>query len=131
MNLLLPVVNLVRSASYCPHTLQMFRLQGQFPYSGRTEVAPDLKQKFLQRLQLVQQQNHGSPLLSPSAGSKQQNSLLQQVASVAIPVSSFIRVHFVVGALGPLDFMNSTQLNSTQRGMFRAVRKGSLNWCRF
>ncbi|KAG6556519.1 hypothetical protein Mapa_001845 [Marchantia paleacea] len=59
---------------------------GQYMYSGGTGVAPDLKQKFLQRLQQVQQQNHSAALLNPTSAPKQQvllspqqqNSLLQQ-----------------------------------------------------
>ncbi|CAM6088959.1 unnamed protein product [Calypogeia fissa] len=53
--------------------------EGQFPYGGRTEVAPDQKQKFLERLHHMQQQSHGGTLLGPSAGSKPNNSLLPQV----------------------------------------------------
>ncbi|BBN10757.1 CCR4-NOT transcription complex subunit 3 [Marchantia polymorpha subsp. ruderalis] len=59
---------------------------GQYMYGGNTGVAPDLKQKFLQRLQQVQQQNHSAALLNPTSAPKQQvllspqqqNSLLQQ-----------------------------------------------------
>lgn len=58
--------------------------QGQF--RGRTEIAPDQREKFLQRLQQVQQQGHSTLLsMPPLAGashkqfSQQQNPLLQQV----------------------------------------------------
>ncbi|ESR56628.1 hypothetical protein CICLE_v10018788mg [Citrus x clementina] len=54
---------------------------GQF--RGRTEIAPDQREKFLQRLQQVQQQGHSNLLGMPLGGNKQfssqQNPLLQQV----------------------------------------------------
>ncbi|KAL7131388.1 hypothetical protein ABFS83_12G000200 [Erythranthe nasuta] len=56
---------------------------GQF--RGRTEIAPDLREKFLQRFQQVQQQGQTNVLgMPPLAGGKQysaqqQNLLLQQV----------------------------------------------------
>lgn len=73
-------------------------LQGQF--HGRTEIAPDQKQKFLQRLQQVHQnqQGHGTgaallsaggssqiphlaaPMPKQSLGSQQQPAFLQQVS---------------------------------------------------
>lgn len=54
---------------------------------GRPEIAPDQREKYLQRLQQVQQQGHGTPLSVPhltGANSKQfsmqqQSGLLQQV----------------------------------------------------
>ncbi|KAM7524654.1 hypothetical protein LguiA_014556 [Lonicera macranthoides] len=61
---------------------------GQF--RGRTEIAPDLREKFLQKLQQVQQQGGQSPLLGmpPLGGgshkhfsAQQQNPLLQQFNS--------------------------------------------------
>ncbi|XP_022932656.1 CCR4-NOT transcription complex subunit 3-like isoform X2 [Cucurbita moschata] len=66
---------------------------GQF--RGRAEIAPDQREKFLQRLQQVQQQGH-STLLSMNLGggnnkqfsSQQQSSLLQQFNSQNSSVSS-------------------------------------------
>lgn len=66
---------------YCPF------FQGQL--RGRAEIAPDQREKFIQRLQQVQQQGHGTLLgMSSLAGGKQfsaaqQNPLLQQVFSVS------------------------------------------------
>ncbi|XP_019453075.1 PREDICTED: CCR4-NOT transcription complex subunit 3-like isoform X2 [Lupinus angustifolius] len=63
---------------------------------GRTEITPDQKEKYLQKLQQVQQQGHSSLLNMHSlAGgnhkqfsAQQQNSLLQQFNSQASSVSS-------------------------------------------
>ncbi|KAL8036803.1 hypothetical protein ABFX02_11G000200 [Erythranthe guttata] len=65
---------------------------GQF--RGRTEIAPDLREKFLQRFQQVQQQGQTNVLgMPPLAGGKQysaqqQNLLLQQPQPSAIHQSS-------------------------------------------
>ncbi|XP_059462361.1 uncharacterized protein LOC132191387 isoform X3 [Corylus avellana] len=67
---------------------------GQF--RGRTEIAPDQREKFLQRLQQVQQQGHSTLLSMPTlaAGnhkqfsSQQQNPLLQQFNSQSTSASS-------------------------------------------
>ncbi|KAI4341166.1 hypothetical protein MLD38_025924 [Melastoma candidum] len=64
---------------------------GQF--RGRTEIAPDQREKFLQRLQQVQQQGHSNLLgMPPLGGAKQfsvaqQNPLLQQFNSQSSSVS--------------------------------------------
>lgn len=63
----------------------MILCQGQF--RGRPEIAPDQREKFLQRLQQVQQQNHSNLLNVPQIpgmnqkqfSTQQQSSLLQQV----------------------------------------------------
>lgn len=64
----------------------MFPSQGQF--HGRTEIVPDQKEKFLHRLQQVQQQGHSNLLgMTPLAenskqmSTQQQNLLSQQVLS--------------------------------------------------
>jgi CCR4-NOT transcription complex subunit 3 len=65
--------------------LSYLPFQGQF--RGRTEIAPDQREKFLQRLPQVQQQGHSTFLSMPplAAGNhkqfstQQQNPLLQQV----------------------------------------------------
>ncbi|XP_058205456.1 uncharacterized protein LOC131319286 isoform X1 [Rhododendron vialii] len=65
---------------------------GQF--RGRTEIAPDQREKFLQRFQQVQQQGQSNLLGMPSLGggnpkqfSAQQNPLLQQFNSQSTSVS--------------------------------------------
>ncbi|XP_021898160.1 uncharacterized protein LOC110814886 [Carica papaya] len=66
---------------------------GQF--RGRTEIAPDQREKFLQRFQQVQQQGHSTLLGIPTlAGgnhkqfsAQQPNPLLQQFNSQSSPVS--------------------------------------------
>ncbi|KAL9232979.1 hypothetical protein vseg_008028 [Gypsophila vaccaria] len=63
---------------------------------GRTEIAPDQREKFLQRLQQVQQQGHNNVLgMAGLAGSnfksfstQQQNPLSQQLGSQNSPTSS-------------------------------------------
>ncbi len=84
-------------------------MQGQF--HGRTEIAPDQKQKFLQRLQQVHQnqQGHGTgaallgaggssqiphlaaPMPKQSLGSQQQPAFLQQVSNIfaAFPLCAY------------------------------------------
>jgi CCR4-NOT transcription complex subunit 3 len=65
--------------------LSYLPVQGQF--RGRTEITPDQREKFLQKLQQVQQQGHGTILsMPPLAGgnhkqfsAQQQSPLLQQV----------------------------------------------------
>ncbi|KAL2944202.1 CCR4-NOT transcription complex subunit 3 [Bienertia sinuspersici] len=67
---------------------------GQF--RGRTEIAPDQREKFLQRLQQVQQQGHSNILGMPGLGGgnskqfsgQQQNPLLQQLTSQSSSMSS-------------------------------------------
>lgn len=63
---------------------------GQF--RGRTEIAPDQREKFLQRLQQVQQQGHSNLLGMPLGGNKQfssqQNPLLQQFNSQSPSISA-------------------------------------------
>ncbi|KAK9290752.1 hypothetical protein L1049_008928 [Liquidambar formosana] len=79
---------------------------GQF--RGRTEIAPDQREKFLQRLQQVQQQNHSTLLGMPSlAGgnhkqfsAQQQNPLLQQFNSQSSAVSPQVGLGVGVPAPG-------------------------------
>ncbi|XVE89803.1 hypothetical protein DITRI_Ditri20bG0024100 [Diplodiscus trichospermus] len=66
---------------------------GQF--RGRTEIAPDIREKFLQRLQQVQQQGHSNPLSMPPLATgnhnqfsaQQQNPILQQFNSQSSSLS--------------------------------------------
>lgn len=61
----------------------------QVQFRGRPEIAPDQREKFLQRLQQVQQQGHSTLLNVPHLSGanhkqfpmQQHNSLLQQVLS--------------------------------------------------
>ena len=65
-----------------------FNIQGQL--RGRTEIAPDQREKFLQKFQQVQQQGPSTLLNMPSLvggnhkqfSSQQQSPLLQQVLSL-------------------------------------------------
>lgn len=83
----------------------LFNLQGQF--RGRTEIAPDQREKFLQRFQQVQQHGHSNLLGMPTlAGgnhkqfsAQQQNPLLQQVV--------FFFIIFIIESLTcPFDLVN-------------------------
>lgn len=72
-----------------------FEIQGQL--RGRTEIAPDQREKFLQKFQQVQQQGPSTLLNMPSlvAGnhkqfsSQQQSPLLQQVLFAYLFLYSF------------------------------------------
>ncbi|CAM6027123.1 unnamed protein product [Sphagnum balticum] len=114
------------SGHWRPHTASTLQAQqadsGQF--HGRTEIAPDQKQKFLQRLQQVHQnqQGHGTgaallsaggssqiphlaaPMPKQSLGSQQQPAFLQQVS---------INIHFFspkcLQQQPPLGFATSSQ----------------------
>ena len=56
-------------------------------FRGRTEIAPDIRENFLQRFEQVQQQGHSNPLSMPPLtggnhnqfSAQQQNPLMQQV----------------------------------------------------
>lgn len=73
------------SKLFCFVEMIYLHFQGQF--RGRTEIAPDQREKFLQRFQQVQQQGQSTMLgMPPLAGgnhkqfsSQPQNPLLQQV----------------------------------------------------
>ncbi|KAJ7976358.1 CCR4-NOT transcription complex subunit 3 [Quillaja saponaria] len=88
---------------------------GQF--RGRTEIAPDQREKFLQRLQQVQQQGHSTLLGMPSLSggnhkqfsTQQQNPLLQQFNSQSSSVSSQSGLGLGVQAPG-LNSVSSTSL---------------------
>ncbi|KAK9925664.1 hypothetical protein M0R45_022935 [Rubus argutus] len=92
-------------------------------FRGRTEIAPDQREKFLQRLQQVQQQGHSTILSMPTlAGgnskqfsAQQQNPLLQQFNSQSSSIPSQAGMGLGVQAPG-LGTVSSTtlqqQLNS-------------------
>ncbi|KAL9431477.1 hypothetical protein AB3S75_026628 [Citrus x aurantiifolia] len=86
---------------------------GQF--RGRTEIAPDQREKFLQRLQQVQQQGHSNLLGMPLGGNKQfssqQNPLLQQFNSQGSSISAQAGLGLGVQAPG----MNSVTSASLQQ----------------
>ncbi|WRX24717.1 CCR4-Not complex component [Theobroma cacao] len=90
---------------------------GQF--RGRTEIAPDIREKFLQRLQQVQQQGHSNLLSIPSlAGgnhkqfsAQQQNPLMQQFNSQ----SSALSIQPGMGLGGQAPSLNSVTSASLQQ----------------
>ncbi|XP_022719256.1 CCR4-NOT transcription complex subunit 3-like [Durio zibethinus] len=90
---------------------------GQF--RGRTEIAPDIREKFLQRLQQVQQQGHSNLLsMPPIAGgnhkqfsSQQQNPFMQQFNSQ----SSSISIQPGLGLGGQAPGLNSVTSASIQQ----------------
>ncbi|XVF57320.1 hypothetical protein PTKIN_Ptkin06aG0195700 [Pterospermum kingtungense] len=89
---------------------------GQF--RGRTEIAPDIREKFLQRLQQVQQQGHSNPLSMPLAGgnhkqfsTQQQNPLMQQFNSQ----SSSLSMQPGLGLGGQAPGLNSVTSASLQQ----------------
>ncbi|KAJ0965376.1 hypothetical protein J5N97_026514 [Dioscorea zingiberensis] len=84
---------------------------------GRPEIAPDQREKFLQKLQQVQQQGHsnllGAPIL-PGASHKQfttqqQNSLLQQFNSQTSPLSPQVGLGLGVQSSGLSTVASSPQ----------------------
>uniref|UniRef100_A0A1D1XR52 CCR4-NOT transcription complex subunit 3 n=1 Tax=Anthurium amnicola TaxID=1678845 RepID=A0A1D1XR52_9ARAE len=79
--------SVVSGVQWRPQTVTAFQNQNE-TFRGRTEIAPDQREKFLQRLQQVQQQGPSNLLNVPHlpGGHKQfptqqQNSLLQQLNS--------------------------------------------------
>ncbi|XP_021283540.1 CCR4-NOT transcription complex subunit 3 isoform X3 [Herrania umbratica] len=90
---------------------------GQF--RGRTEIAPDIREKFLQRLQQVQQQGHSNLLsIPPLAGgnhkqfsAQQQNPLMQQFNSQ----SSALSIQPGMGLGGQAPSLNSVTSASLQQ----------------
>ncbi|XVF42098.1 hypothetical protein PTKIN_Ptkin01aG0332900 [Pterospermum kingtungense] len=90
---------------------------GQF--RGRTEIAPDIREKFLQRLQQVKQQGHSNLLNMPSlAGgnhnqfsAQQQNPLMPQFNSQ----SSSLSIQPGLGLGGQAPGLNSVTSSSLQQ----------------
>ncbi|XP_038699461.1 CCR4-NOT transcription complex subunit 3-like isoform X2 [Tripterygium wilfordii] len=88
-------------------SFQSFQNQNE-PFRGRTEIAPDQREKFLQRLQQVQQQGHSTILgMSSLTGgnhkqfsAQQQNPLLQQLNSQSSAVSSQSSLGLGIQGLG-------------------------------
>lgn len=87
-----------------------FILQGQI--RGRTEIAPDQRERYLQKLQQVQQQGQSALLNMPSFvggnskqfSAQQQNPLLQQVPFLCI-FSSFtqnLKIEYLLSANCPI-----------------------------
>ncbi|XAR68674.1 hypothetical protein NMG60_11003881 [Bertholletia excelsa] len=108
---------------------------GQF--RGRTEIAPDQREKFLQRFQQVQQQGQSNILGMPSLGggntkqfSPQQNPLLQQFNSQSSPVSPQVGLGLGVQAPGlnavassSLQQPNSIHQQSAQQSLMSPGQK--------
>ncbi|XVF06238.1 hypothetical protein REPUB_Repub06bG0030500 [Reevesia pubescens] len=110
---------------------------GQF--RGRTEIAPDIREKFLQRLQQVQQQGHSNLLnMPPLAGgnqkqfsAQQQNPLMQQFNTQSSSLS--IQPSLGLGGQAPgLNSVtsaglqqqpNSIHLQSSQQALATSVPK--------
>ncbi|MQM04678.1 hypothetical protein Taro_037480 [Colocasia esculenta] len=116
-----PVIGRVFSPSVAggvqwrPQTATAFQTQNE-TFRGRTEIAPDQREKFLQRLQQVQQQGH-SNLLNVShlpGGPKQfplqqQNSLLQQLNSQASSLPSPVGIGLGIQAPGLPTISSASQ----------------------
>nr|XP_009398515.1 PREDICTED: CCR4-NOT transcription complex subunit 3 isoform X1 [Musa acuminata subsp. malaccensis]XP_009398516.1 PREDICTED: CCR4-NOT transcription complex subunit 3 isoform X1 [Musa acuminata subsp. malaccensis]XP_018680720.1 PREDICTED: CCR4-NOT transcription complex subunit 3 isoform X1 [Musa acuminata subsp. malaccensis] len=89
-------------------------------FGGRPEITPDQREKFLQRLQQVQQQGHsnllGVPLLSGANHkqytTQQQNSLFQQFSSQGTSVSPHVGLLGVQGA-GLVSVSSASQQQPT------------------
>ncbi|KAJ8512938.1 hypothetical protein OPV22_003372 [Ensete ventricosum] len=89
-------------------------------FGGRPEITPDQREKFLQRLQQVQQQGHGNllgvPLLSGANHkqytTQQQNSLFQQYSSQGASVSPHVGLLGVQGA-GLVSVSSASQQQPT------------------
>ncbi|GAB4843711.1 hypothetical protein Ancab_013676 [Ancistrocladus abbreviatus] len=105
---------------------------GQF--RGRTEIAPDQREKFLQRFQQVQQQGHSNVLGMPTLGSsnhkqfsgQQQNPLLQQLSSQSSSVPSQVGLGLGIQASGlSTSAPMSLQQQSTSIHQ-QAAQQGSL-----
>ncbi|GMH08250.1 hypothetical protein Nepgr_010090 [Nepenthes gracilis] len=101
---------------------------GQF--RGRTEIAPDQREKFLQRFQQVQQQGHSNVLGMPTLGGgnhkqfsgQQQNPLLQQLNSQSSSVPSQVGLGLGIQATG----LNTSTSLSLQQQHQQAAQQGSL-----
>ncbi|KAJ0966377.1 hypothetical protein J5N97_027515 [Dioscorea zingiberensis] len=101
-----------------PQTANSFPGQNEMgQFRGRPEIAPDQREKFLQKLQQVQQQGHsnllGAPIL-PGASHKQfttqqQNSLLQQFNSQTSPLSPQVGLGLGVQTSGLSTVASSPQ----------------------
>ncbi|KAK8546000.1 hypothetical protein V6N13_067241 [Hibiscus sabdariffa] len=90
------------------------------PLRGRTEIAPDIKENFLQRFQQVQQQGHSNLLgsMPPLAGgnhnqfsAQQQSPLMQQLNSQ----SSSFSIQPGMGLVGQAPGVNSVASASLQQ----------------
>ena len=76
-------------------SVAFFHLHFQGQFRGRTEIAPDQRERFLQRLHQVQQQGPSNILgMAPLGGgnpmqfsAQQQNPLLQQVILVVFTIA--------------------------------------------
>lgn len=101
-----------QKALFCCQRLNYVFFQGQF--RGRTEIAPDQREKFLQRLQQVQQQGHSNLLGMPLGGNKQfssqQNPLLQQVPFCARYFQSFAQLSLTQSTYGKIDCQQHYQI---------------------
>ncbi|KAL1334193.1 hypothetical protein HN51_063089 [Arachis hypogaea] len=98
----------------------------------RTEIAPDQREKFLQKYQQVQQQGHSTLLTMPSLGgnpkqfsAQQQNPLLQQFNSQGSSVSSQSAIGLGVQSPG-LSGMSTTTLQQPPNSVHSPSSQQSL-----
>eukprot|EP00262_Sarcandra_glabra_P009003 TRINITY_DN2297_c0_g1_i1.p1 TRINITY_DN2297_c0_g1~~TRINITY_DN2297_c0_g1_i1.p1 ORF type:complete len:861 (-),score=201.74 TRINITY_DN2297_c0_g1_i1:388-2970(-) len=128
--------SVVTGGQWRPHTASSFQSQNE-TYRGRPEIAPDQREKFLQRLQQVQQQGHSTLLGVPhlSGGNhkqftQQQNSLLQQFNSQSSSLSPQVGLGLGVQPQGltavtssSLQQQNSMHQQSSQHALISAGSK--------
>ncbi|XP_072987545.1 uncharacterized protein [Typha latifolia] len=114
--------SVVSGVQWRPQTAAAFQNQnetGQF--RGRPEIAPDQREKFLQRLQQVQQQGHSNLLNVPHIPgvnqkqfpSQQQNSLLQQFSPQSSSISPQVGLGLGVQGPGIPSVTSASQQKST------------------
>ncbi|KAG9452044.1 hypothetical protein H6P81_004948 [Aristolochia fimbriata] len=108
--------SVVSGVQWRPHSANSFQSQNEMgQFRGRTEIAPDQREKFLQRLQQVQQQGHSTLLGVPhlSGGNHKQfpaqqpNSLLQQFNSQTTSLAPQVGIGLGVQSPGSLSAVNS------------------------
>ncbi|XP_068634326.1 uncharacterized protein [Aristolochia californica] len=109
--------SVVSGVQWRPHSANSFQNQNEMgQFRGRTEIAPDQREKFLQRLQQVQQQGHSTLLGVPhlSGGNhmqfstQQPNSLLQQFNSQTTSLAPQVGIGLGVQSPGSLSAVNSS-----------------------
>ncbi|XP_068650325.1 uncharacterized protein [Aristolochia californica] len=107
--------SVVSGVQWRPHTANSFQNQNEMgQFRGRTEIAPDQREKFLQRLQQVQQQGHstllGVPHLSGAKqfSTQQSNSLLQQFNTQTTSLAPQVGIGLGVQSPGSLSAVNSS-----------------------
>ncbi|XP_039067517.1 CCR4-NOT transcription complex subunit 3-like isoform X2 [Hibiscus syriacus] len=95
---------------------------GQF--RGRTEIAPDMREKYLQRLQQVQQQGHSNLLLA-GGNLKQFSALQNPVMQQFNPQSSSLSIQPGLGLGGQAPGLSSVTAASLQRQQNSILQQSS------